>query len=124
MIMGMAVLNGVGNAAMTALSGGTLSDVTKATLEGIAKGATLGIFYCAIAAITVTSVAAVFSAVVATDSILSIVLAIRSVMDGDYLNALIYGAYAVVGIIGVCKRYNISSRVDIVGENGSISVIA
>ena len=123
-IMGMAIMNGIGKAAMTTLAGGSLSDVTKSLIEGMLQGAATGMFFCAIAAITVTSFAAVFSAVMAADSILSIVLAIRSVMDGDYLNALIYGAYAVVGIIGVCKWYNISSRVDIVGENGSISVIA
>ena len=120
-IMGMAILNGIGNGAMTALSGGTLSDVAKSTLEGIAKGATLGIFYCAIAAITVTSLAAVFSAVMAADAIVSIVIAVRSVMDGDYLNALICASYAVVGIIGVCKWYKVTYRVDCTGPKGTVS---
>ena len=120
-IMGMAILNGIGNGAMTALSGGTLSDVAKSTLEGIAKGATLGIFYCAIAAITVTSLAAVFSAVMAADAIVSIVIAVRNVMDGDYLNALICASYAVVGIIGVCKWYKVTYRVDCTGPKGTVS---
>ena len=120
-IMGMAILNGIGNGAMTALSGGTLSDVAKSTLEGIAKGATLGIFYCAIAAITVTSLAAVFSAVMAADAIVSIVIAVHNVMDGDYLNALICASYAVVGIIGVCKWYKVTYRVDCTGPKGTVS---
>lgn len=65
--------------------------------------------------------AAVFTSVVAADSIVSIVVAIRSVMDGDYLNALIHGAFAVVGIIGVARWYKVNFRVNYVGDKGKVS---
>ncbi len=78
----------------------------------------MAMLFCAVAAITVTSMADVFMSVVAADSIVSIVIAIRSVMDGDYMNALVYGAFAVAGIIGVCKWYNVNYQIDYVGEKG------
>lgn len=117
-IMGMSIMNGIGKSVLTGLSGGDAGEVTAAFLEGMIEGAGTAMLFCAVAAITVTSMAAVFTSVVAADSIVSIVTAIRSVMDGDYMNALVYGAFAVAGIIGVCKWYKVDCQVDYVGERG------
>ena len=60
----------------------------------------------------------------AASSVVSIVLAIYSVSEGDYLNALVYGAVAVDGIIGVCRWWKVSHRVEITGDKGTIALRA
>ena len=54
----------------------------------------------------------------AASSVVSIVLAIYRVSEGDYLNALVYGTVAVAGIIGVCRWWKVTYQVDYVGEKG------
>ena len=65
-----------------------------------------------------TSMLTVMMAHTAASSVVSIVLAIYSVSEGDYLNALVYGAVAVAGIIGVCRWWKVTYQVDYVGEKG------
>ena len=121
-VMGMAVLNGIGKSVMTGLCGGDAGDMTTAFLEGVAEGAAMGMLFCAVAAVLATSMLTVMMAHTAASSVVSIVLAIYSVSEGDYLNALVYGAVAVAGIIGVYKWYRMSFKIDIIGSKGKISV--
>ena len=71
-----------------------------------------------------TSMLTVMMAHTAASSVVSIVLAIYSVSEGDYLNALVYGAVAVAGIIGVCRWWKVSHRVEITGDKGTIALRA
>ena len=117
-VMGMAVLNGIGKSVMTGLCGGDAGDMTTAFLEGVAEGAAMGMLFCAVAAVLATSMLTVMMAHTAASSVVSIVLAIYSVSEGDYLNALVYGAVAAAGIIGVCRWYKVTYQIDYVGEKG------
>ena len=117
-VMGMAVLNGIGKSVMTGLCGGDAGDMTVAFLEGMAEGAAMRMLFCAVAAVLATSMLTVMMAHTAASSVVSIVLAIYSVSEGDYLNALVYGAVAVAGIIGVCRWYKVTYQIDYVGEKG------
>ena len=74
--------------------------------------------FCAVAAVLATSMLTVMMAHTVASSVVSIVLAIYSVSEGDYLNALVYGAVAVAGIIGVCRWYKVTYQIDYVGEKG------
>ena len=103
---------------MTGLCGGDAGDMTEAFLEGMIEGAAMGMLFCAAAAVLATSMLTVMMAHTAASSVVSIVLAIYSVSEGDYLNALVYGAVAVAGIIGVCRWYKVTCQVDYVGEKG------
>ena len=117
-ILGMSLLNGIGKSVMTGLCGGDAGDMTEAFLEGMIEGAAMGMLFCAAAAVLATSMLTVMMAHTAASSVVSIVLAIYSVSEGDYLNALVYGAVAVAGIIGVCRWYKVTYQVDYVGEKG------
>ena len=103
---------------MTGLCGGDAGDMTEAFLEGMIEGAAMGMLFCAAAAVLATSMLTVMMAHTTASSVVSIVLAIYSVSEGDYLNALVYGAVAVAGIIGVCRWYKVTYQVDYVGEKG------
>ena len=70
------------------------------------------------AAVLATSMLTVMMAHTAASSVVSIVLAIYSVSEGNYLDALLYGAVAVAGIIGVCRWYKVTYQIDYVGEKG------
>ena len=117
-ILGMSLLNGIGKSVMTGLCGGDAGDMTEAFLEGMIEGAAMGMLFCAAAAVLATSMLTVMMAHTAASSVVSIVLAIYSVSEGDYLNALVYGAVAVAGIIGVCRWWKVTCQVDYVGEKG------
>ena len=117
-VMGMAVLNGIGKSVMTGLCGGDAGDMTAAFMEGVIEGAAMGMLFCAVAAVLATSMLTVMMAHTAASSVVSIVLAIYSVSEGDYLNALVYGAVAAAGIIGVCRWYKVTYQIDYVGEKG------
>ena len=117
-ILGMSLLNGIGKTVMTGLCGGDAGDMTEAFLEGMIEGAAMGMLFCAAAAVLATSMLTVMMAHTAASSVVSIVLAIYSVSEGDYLNALVYGAVAVAGIIGVCRWWKVTYQVDYVGEKG------
>ncbi len=117
-ILGMSLLNGIGKSVMTRLCGGDAGDMTEAFLEGMIEGAAMGMLFCAAAAVLATSMLTVMMAHTTASSVVSIVLAIYSVSEGDYLNALVYGAVAVAGIIGVCRWYKVTYQVDYVGEKG------
>ena len=103
---------------MTGLCGGDAGDMTEAFLEGMIEGAAMGMLFCAAAAVLATSMLTVMMAHTAASSVVSIVLAIYSVSEGDYLNALVFGAVAVAGIIGVCRWWKVTYQVDYVGEKG------
>ena len=90
-IMGMAILNGLGKSVMTGLCGGDAGDMTYAMLEGMAEGAAMGMLFCAIAVIMATSLVTVMMTYTAASTIVSIVLAIYSVSQGNYLDAIVYG---------------------------------
>ena len=117
-ILGMSLLNGIGKSVMTRLCGGDAGDMTEAFLEGMIEGAAMGMLFCAVAAVLATSMLTVMMAHTTASSVVSIVLAIYSVSEGDYLNALVYGAVAVAGIIGVCRWWKVTYQVDYVGEKG------
>ena len=117
-ILGMSLLNGIGKSVMTGLCGGDAGDMTEAFLEGMIEGAAMGMLFCAAAAVLATSMLTVMMAHTTASSVVSIVLAIYSVSEGDYLNALVYGAVAVAGIIGVCRWWKVTYQVDYVGEKG------
>ena len=117
-ILGMSLLNGIGKTVMTGLCGGDAGDMTEAFLEGMIEGAAMGMLFCAAAAVLATSMLTVMMAHTTASSVVSIVLAIYSVSEGDYLNALVYGAVAVAGIIGVCRWWKVTCQVDYVGEKG------
>ncbi len=123
-ILGMSLLNGIGKSVMTGLCGGDAGDMTEAFLEGMVEGAAMGMLFCAVAAVLATSMLTVMMAHTAASSVVSIVLAIYSVSEGDYLNALVYGAVAVAGIIGVCRWWKVTYQVDYVGEKGSVKFCA
>ena len=119
-VMGMAVLNGIGKSVMTGLCGGDAGDMTAAFMEGVIEGAAMGMLFCAVAAVLATSMLTVMMVHTAASSVVSIVLAIHSVSEGDYLNALVYGAVAVAGIIGVCRWWNVSYNISVTGEKGKV----
>ena len=123
-ILGMSLLNGIGKSVMTGLCGGDAGDMTVAFLEGMIEGAAMGMLFCAVAAVLATSMLTVMMAHTTASSVVSIVLAIYRVSEGDYLNALVYGAVAVAGIIGVCRWYKVTYQVDYVGEKGSVKFCA
>ena len=123
-ILGMSLLNGIGKSVMTGLCGGDAGDMTEAFLEGMIEGAAMGMLFCAAAAVLATSMLTVMMAHTTASSVVSIVLAIYSVSEGDYLNALVYGAVAVAGIIGVCRWWKVSHRVEITGDKGTIALRA
>ncbi len=119
-ILGMSLLNGIGKSVMTRLCGGDAGDMTEAFLEGMIEGAAMGMLFCAAAAVVATSMLTVMMAHTAASSVVSIVLAIYSVSEGDYLNALVYGAVAVAGIIGVCRWWKVSYNISVTGEKGNV----
>ena len=119
-ILGMSLLNGIGKSVMTGLCGGDAGDMTEAFLEGMIEGAAMGMLFCAAAAVVATSMLTVMMAHTAASSVVSIVLAIYSVSEGDYLNALVYGAVAVAGIIGVCRWWKVSYNISVTGEKGNV----
>ena len=75
-VMGMAVLNGIGKSVMTGLCGGDAGDMTVAFLEGMAEGAAMRMLFCAVAAVLATSMLTVMMAHTTASSVVSIVLVI------------------------------------------------
>ena len=117
-ILGMSLLNGIGKSVMTGLCGGDAGDMTEAFLEGMIEGAAMGMLFCAVAAVLATSMLTVMMAHTAASSVVSIVLAIYRVSEGDYLNALVYGAVAVARIISVAQWLGMSYQIKVNGKRG------
>ena len=117
-ILGMSILNGIGKSVMTGLCGGDGNEMTQAFLEGMIEGAAMGMLFCAVAAVMATGMATILMTYTAASSIVSIVMAVYSVSEGNNLSALIYAVTAVAGIISVCKWWGVNVQVDYVGERG------
>ena len=121
-ILGMSLLNGIGKSVMTGLCGGDAGDMTEAFLEGMVEGAAMGMLFCAVAAVLATSMLTVMMAHTAASSVVR--TGDLQCFRGDYLNALVYAAVVVAGIIGVCRWYRVTYQVDYVGEKGSVKFCA
>ena len=118
-ILGMSILNGIGKSVMTGLCGGDGNEMTQAFLEGMIEGAAMGMLFCAVAAITVTSLAAVLTSVSIGNTIVNVVLTIYSVIKGETIDVLVYGALTIVGIIESFTMLKVSGHISISGKKGT-----